>query len=66
MSLPSNPYPFPKKYTAHATASGQGRNGVVRSSDGPGLELRLALPKALGGNEDGQNPEQLFAMGYAC
>ena len=29
------------------------------------MELHLAFPKALGGKEDGQNPEQLFAMGYA-
>ncbi|KAJ3486430.1 hypothetical protein NLI96_g4240 [Meripilus lineatus] len=52
-------------YTAHATAKGQGRNGVVKSDDDVGLELRLALPKSLGGKGDGQNPEQLFAMGYA-
>jgi len=24
------------------------------------------MPKSLGGQGDGQNPEQLFAMGYAC
>lgn len=53
------------KYTAHATARGQGRNGTVTSDDDVGLELRLAMPKSLGGKGDGQNPEQLFAMGYA-
>ncbi|KZP19836.1 OsmC-like protein [Athelia psychrophila] len=53
------------KYTAHAKATGGGRNGEV-SSDGPaGLNLHLSSPKALGGKEDGQNPEQLFAMGYS-
>jgi len=26
----------------------------------------LATPKSIGGKGDGQNPEQLFAMGYAC
>jgi len=53
------------KYTAHATARGQGRNGQVKSDDDVGLELRLAMPRSLGGKGDGQNPEQLFAMGYA-
>ncbi|EIN11389.1 OsmC-like protein [Punctularia strigosozonata HHB-11173 SS5] len=54
------------KYTAHATAEGQGRNGRVKSDDDDGLSLRLAMPKSLGGKGDGQNPEQLFAMGYAA
>ena len=53
------------QYTAHATARGQGRNGQVTSDDDVGLELRLAMPRSLGGKGDGQNPEQLFAMGYA-
>ncbi|EGN99757.1 hypothetical protein SERLA73DRAFT_179947 [Serpula lacrymans var. lacrymans S7.3] len=53
------------KYTAHASAAGQGRNGEVKSDDDDGLTLRLAMPKSLGGKGDGQNPEQLFAMGYA-
>lgn len=53
------------EYTAHATARGQGRNGEVKSNDDVGLELRLAMPRSLGGKGDGQNPEQLFAMGYA-
>ena len=54
-----------EQYTAHATASGQGRNGKVVSDDDCGTELRLAMPRSLGGKGDGQNPEQLFAMGYA-
>ena len=53
------------QYTAHATARGQGRNGQVKSDDDYGLDLRLAMPKSLGGKGDGQNPEMLFAMGYA-
>jgi len=55
-----------KKYTAEATATGAGRNGHVKShgEDAP-LDLKLSSPKALGGPGDGQNPEQLFAMGYA-
>ncbi|KAI0675388.1 OsmC-like protein [Trametes maxima] len=54
------------KYSAHATARGQGRNGQVKSDDDSGLKLRLAMPRSLGGKGDGQNPEQLFAMGYAA
>ncbi|KAG6877889.1 hypothetical protein C0993_002553 [Termitomyces sp. T159_Od127] len=50
------------KYTAHATAKGKGRNGEVKSN---GLDLHLATPKELGGTGKGENPEQLFAMGYA-
>ncbi|THH07878.1 hypothetical protein EW146_g9176 [Bondarzewia mesenterica] len=53
-------------YTAHATASGKGRDGQVKSDDDDGLQVRLATPKSLGGKGDGQNPEQLFAMGYAA
>lgn len=53
------------QYTAHATARGQGRNGEVASDDDDGLKLRLAMPRSLGGKGDGQNPEQLFAMGYS-
>jgi len=30
-----------------------------------GLKLNLALPKELGGSGKGENPEQLFAMGYS-
>jgi hypothetical protein len=55
--------PTPHQYTAHATATGQGRNGLVTSDT---LKLHFAPPKELGGSGDGQNPEQLFAMGYAC
>ncbi|KAI0373947.1 hypothetical protein BV20DRAFT_961847 [Pilatotrama ljubarskyi] len=65
--LPSHARPRQsKQYSAHATARGQGRNGQVKSDDDSGLELRLAMPKSLGGKGDGQNPEQLFAMGLAC
>ncbi|KJA17532.1 hypothetical protein HYPSUDRAFT_206126 [Hypholoma sublateritium FD-334 SS-4] len=51
------------KYTATATAQGAGRNGAVSSN---GLDLNLALPKELGGTGQGENPEQLFAMGYSA
>src|SRR5919199_2171585 len=53
-------------YTASATATGDGRNGHVRSSDGV-LDLDLAVPKEMGGpGGDLTNPEQLFAAGYAA
>ncbi|KIM45558.1 hypothetical protein M413DRAFT_442229 [Hebeloma cylindrosporum] len=40
-----------------------GRNGHVESN---GLKLNLASPKELGGTGKGENPEQLFAMGYSA
>ncbi|MET4046526.1 organic hydroperoxide resistance protein [Rhodococcus sp. 1163] len=52
-------------YTAEALATGEGRNGRARSSDGR-LDLELAIPEAMGGNGQGTNPEQLFAAGYAA
>ncbi|WIM92698.1 organic hydroperoxide resistance protein [Actinoplanes oblitus] len=53
-------------YTASATATGDGRNGHVRSSDGV-LDFDLAVPKEMGGPGGAlTNPEQLFAAGYAA
>ncbi len=52
-------------YTAIATATGEGRNGHTRSSDGL-IDLDLATPKELGGPGGLSNPEQLFAAGYAA
>lgn len=52
-------------YTAEALATGDGRNGHARSSDGR-LDFDLAIPVAMGGTGDGTNPEQLFAAGYAA
>ncbi len=51
-------------YSATATATG-GRDGRARTTDGA-LEVALATPKELGGNGQGNNPEQLFAAGYAA
>ena len=51
-------------YQTRATAVG-GREGNARSDDGL-LDVNLAMPKALGGNGQGTNPEQLFAAGYAA
>ncbi|WP_019854617.1 organic hydroperoxide resistance protein [Actinopolyspora mortivallis] len=53
-------------YTAEATATGAGRSGHTRSSDGV-LDLGLSVPRELGGaGGEGTNPEQLFAAGYAA
>ncbi|PZG01385.1 organic hydroperoxide resistance protein [Micromonospora deserti] len=52
-------------YTASALATGDGRDGHVRTSDGI-VELDLAAPKELGGAGGAANPEQLFAAGYAA
>ena len=52
-------------YVAHATSTG-GREGVSASDDGR-LDVKLSLPKELGGDSGpGTNPEQLFAAGYSA
>lgn len=51
-------------YTAQAHVTG-GRSGHGRTSDGQ-LDLDLRQPKEMGGDGDGTNPEQLFAIGYAA
>ena len=53
-------------YEAEAVATGQGRNGRSRTSDGV-LDLELAVPAEMGGaGGSATNPEQLFAAGYAA
>jgi osmotically inducible protein OsmC len=52
-------------YTALATATGEGRNGHTRTSDGT-IDLDLKVPTEMGGPGGGANPEQLFAAGYAA
>ena len=51
-------------YQAHATSTG-GRDGSTRSSDGL-LDVKLSVPKEMGGGGGGVNPEQLFAAGYSA
>ena len=65
----SNPTTSPtgtarEMYSTKVTASG-GRHGHIRSHDGL-LDMKLALPRELGGKGDATNPEQLFAGGYAA
>ena len=53
------------KYTTQATATG-GRDGRSTTQDGT-LDVKLTTPKELGGaGGEGNNPEQLFAAGYAA
>jgi Ohr subfamily peroxiredoxin len=51
-------------YTAESTATGGGRDGHVKSSDGR-VDLDTRPPKEAGGSGEGTNPEQLFSAGYA-
>jgi Ohr subfamily peroxiredoxin len=52
-------------YTAEATVTGGRVGGHGRTSDGV-LDVQLRLPKELGGQGDGTNPEELFAVGFAA
>jgi lipoyl-dependent peroxiredoxin len=52
-------------YTAEATVTGGRAEGHGKTSDGT-LEVDLRLPSEMGGQGDGTNPEQLFAVGYAA
>jgi Ohr subfamily peroxiredoxin len=52
-------------YTARAHVTGGRANGHGRTSDGQ-LEVDLRLPTEMGGQGDGTNPEELFAVGYAA
>ena len=57
--------PVDVKYTTSATATG-GRDGRSKTKDGS-LDVQLSTPKELGGGGGaGNNPEQLFAAGYAA
>ena len=52
--------------TVHGGEASHARSsGHARSADGE-LDVQLRLPKELGGNGGGTNPEQLFAAGYAA
>jgi osmotically inducible protein OsmC len=52
-------------YTAEATVTGGRAEGHGASSDGA-LDVQLRLPSEMGGDGEGTNPEQLFAVGYAA
>jgi Ohr subfamily peroxiredoxin len=52
-------------YTAEAHVTGGRADGHGKTSDGQ-LEVDLRLPKEMGGDGAGTNPEELFAVGYAA
>jgi Ohr subfamily peroxiredoxin len=52
-------------YTAEAKVTGGRAEGHGQTSDG-NLDVQLRLPKELGGQGDGTNPEELFAVGFAA
>jgi osmotically inducible protein OsmC len=52
-------------YTAEAHVIGGRADGHGKTSDGA-LEVYLRLPPEMGGQGEGTNPEQLFAIGYAA
>jgi osmotically inducible protein OsmC len=51
-------------YTADAHVTGGRAEGHGATSDG-NLDVQLRYPKELGGQGDGTNPEELFAVGFA-
>lgn len=52
-------------YTAESTATGGGRDGHVKSTDGK-IDLDTRPPQEMGGSGQGVNPELLFSAGYAA
>jgi len=52
-------------YTAEAHVTGGRMHGHGRSADGE-LEVDLRVPRELGGEGGGTNPEELFAVGFAA
>jgi lipoyl-dependent peroxiredoxin len=57
--------PIKKIYTAHGTTVGGRGGGSSRTDDGR-VDVKLAHPKEMGGDGNGTNPEQLFALGYSA
>ena len=52
-------------YTAESTATGGGRDGHVKSTDGK-IDMDTRPPKEAGGSGEGVNPELLFSAGFAA
>lgn len=56
---------YQQLYETSAVNTG-GHEGLSYLEDGS-FEIKKSTPKAMGGKGEGQNPEQLFALGYgAC
>lgn len=51
-------------YQTSVTSTG-GRDGHAQNDEGS-IDITLAVPKEMGGNGNGNNPEQLFAAGYSA
>ncbi|WP_126975353.1 Ohr family peroxiredoxin [Frigidibacter oleivorans] len=51
-------------YTTQATATGGGQSGHVSTGDGA-IDVAFGVPRELGGNGRGNNPEQFFAAAFA-
>ena len=60
--MPASPVKVVYRTSARATG---GRDGHSATLDGA-VDVKLAVPKEMGGNGQGVNPEQLFATGYAA
>lgn len=56
---------FEVVYTAELTATGGGRDGHVKSTDGK-VDLDTRPPKERGSSGEGANAELLFSAGYAA
>ena len=52
-------------YSVEALSTGGGRDGHVATADNA-VDLEMAPPTELGGSGKGNNPEQLFAAGFAA
>ncbi|MFF3455268.1 organic hydroperoxide resistance protein [Streptomyces sp. NPDC002730] len=52
-------------YTRRRPVTGGRTSGHGRTNDGA-LDVQLRVPKEMGGDGGGTNPEQLFAVGYAA
>ena len=52
-------------YTAEASVTGGRLKGHGKTTDGE-LEVDIRVPKELGGEGGGTNPEELFAVGFAA
>ncbi len=52
-------------YTAEASVTGGRLKGHGKTTDGE-LEVDIRIPKELGGEGGGTNPEELFAVGFAA
>ncbi|CAD6564352.1 MAG: hypothetical protein CYPHOPRED_003265 [Cyphobasidiales sp. Tagirdzhanova-0007] len=53
------------RYSAHATSQGARADGLSKLDERQALELKMRLPKAMGGSGGEHNPEELLAMAWS-